>query len=200
MFPTLPNDVSLLIVSKTGPLYEWARFSRISRAWRNALAAHVARITPSDEFYKRLVYQLRLFNLCGLATCDHLQKVKLREQLQQESITRFASICMLLDKYETLLKKQRPYVNFPLMGRLHKAFKRTFTKRGALRTVITWLRHERRLSVIGVDRPLLVALIGRKRAGLEKSEQRLAAMDTRRGDLTQKKRKIEEKLGLEQEG
>lgn len=198
MFPTLPNDVSLLIACKSCPLHGLARLMRVSRAWRDTLAKHVARITSTDVFYERLLEQLAYFKGFHYhAIATGWEEMKLRQQLQNENGPRFASLCLLLGRHHELEGKLRVSITIPLMGKLRSVFVNVFTKRGVMRSLITWMRQSIAIAKLDKERPIEVKRLKEKREAAEANEARLESIDRRRGESVEKKRKLGERLGIE---
>jgi len=202
MFPTLPNDVSLIIACASGPLWSLANLMRVSRAWRATLAAHVARVTDTAVFYERLRGRMRsCLNDCKPADTTVFVSISLRTVLQEESAPRFASLALFLERYaDAFADRHRSEGGrfrslCVLLDRLNEAFVASFTRRGVMRNFITMLRHERRINQLDELRDEKVARVERKRRLLQNSEAALKSADKRRRELTEKKRKLEEKLG-----
>ena len=197
MLPTLPNDVSLLIMGMTGPHARWARLFRVSRTWHSVLAQHVARTIRTGEFHTHLSTHLRNLNGCSGVSVAHLDAARVRDQLQEEDVGRFASLCLLLEDYEEHSKMTRRSLHVAHMYKAKVVFAKVFAKRGVLRALITWLRHARRIENLDGERPVIVARAESKRAMLERCESRLETIDEQRKHLVEKKRKLEERLGIE---
>lgn len=200
MLPTLPNDVSLLIARATGPLWSLGRLMRVSRAWRATLAAYVARLTDSATFYIRLRSRMvSCLNDCYPEDTAAFESVSLRNLLLEESVPRFASLALLLERYE-FAWAARPRLGLhawnPLAHRMNDAFVSVFTKRGVMRTFITLLRHDTHIRKLENRRSDAVDLVERKRSALAKSEAALEAADKRKDELVEKKRRKLEELGV----
>lgn len=198
MFPTttLPTDVCHLILSKIQvPLWQLARLLRVSRAWRDTLATYVARATPTETFYAHLVMQLALLGGCHIrGVMPKLEACALRKQLEEESAQRFASLAMLMSRFA---KAEDKRYHVPVCVKLHKAFVATFSKRGPLRAFITWLRHETTVVKLDERRPNAVLNVDDKRRAHENSIKALEAADEKREAVAKKKRKLEERLGMD---